>query len=198
MIRLFRHYIQRSLFVLGTVEALVLLGSIYPGVSVDIFGFNPTEKRLVGAVWPKAAAYTVLVMVSMSGVGLYQRGLRDELRGLVFRIIVAFLVATLILSVVLPFFPRLSIGRAALTTSITALFGICLFRGVVLRYGDGHMFKRQVLVIGAGQLAQQIKQLRRRSDWRDASLLGVVHLPSEVVLVNETNRFRPKERLADS
>jgi hypothetical protein len=60
------------------------------------------------------------------------------------------------------------------------------------------MFKRQVLVIGAGQLAQQIKQLRRRSDWRDASLLGVVHLPSEVVLVNETNRFRPKERLADS
>lgn len=177
---------------------MILFGSIYLGVSATVFGFNPTEKLLVGGVWPKAGAYTVMIMVIMSGVGLYQRGLRDELRGLMFRIIVAFAVALLILTVVLPFFPRLSIGRAALTFSFVAsLLGIGFFRAVVLRYGDGRLFKRQVLVIGAGQLAQQIEQLRRRSDWRDATLLGFVHVPGEVVLVNESKIYRPKERLAD-
>lgn len=198
MIRLFRHYIPRSLFALGTVEAAILFGSVYLGVSFNVFGFNPTAKLLVGAIWPKALVFTVLVMVVMSGVGLYQRGLRDELRGLMFRIIVAFLAVTVFLAVVLPFFPSLSIGRTALTFSIvSSLIGVGVFRMLSLRYGDESLFKRQVLVIGAGRLAQQIEQLRRRSDWRDATLLGFVHVPGQEVLVNEAKVLRPKERLAD-
>ena len=198
MIRLFRHYIPRSLFVLGTFEAIILFGSTYLGVSITVLGFNPTEKLLVGAVWPKALAYTVLVMVLMSGVGLYQRGLRDGLRGVMFRVCVAFVVVMLVITVVLPFFPGLSIGRAALTVSVSAsLLGICFFRMLSLRYGDGRLFKRQILVVGAGQLAQQIEQLRRRSDWRDASLLGFVQVPGQEILVDKEKVFRPKDRLAD-
>ncbi len=198
MIRVFRHYIPRSLLILGTGEALIMFGSIYLGISLNVAGFNPTAKLLVGSVWPKAALFAATMMLMMSIVGLYQRGLRDDLRGLLFRVGVAFLVGILVVAAAVPLFPRLSIGSTGLTVAIiVSLVGVSLFRALTFRYADVNLFKRRVLVIGAGSLAKQIEQLRRRSDWRDATLLGFVHIPGQEVAVSEARVHRPKERLAD-
>jgi sugar transferase (PEP-CTERM system associated) len=198
MIRVFRHYIPRSLLILGTVEALIIVGAVYLGVGINVMGFNPTAKLLVGSLWPKALAYCALMILMMAGVGLYQRGLRDDLRGLMFRVAVAFFTGIIIIIVFAPFFPGLSIGSKALTvTFVTSLAGVALFRAITWRYADANLFKRRVLVIGAGQLATQIELLRRRSDWRDAALLGFVHIPGQEVAVDEAKVHRPKGRLAD-
>lgn len=186
MIRIFRHYVPRSLVLLGTTEALVLFCSVYAGVRMGLMDFNPTVKLLVGGVWPKAVLYTVVVMLLMVTVGLYQRGLRDELRGLVLRVIVAFVLAVIVMTVVTGLFPGISIGRQAMTlTLVVSFIGVLGFRTLLHKYSERSVFKRRTLVLGAGRMAAQVEQLRRKSDWRDASLLGYVHTGEEDIAVDE-------------
>lgn len=198
MIRVFRHYIPRSMLLIGLVEAMILSGSVYLAITVNVVGFNPTAKLMVGLAWPKAALYAGVMVLMLAGVGLYQRGLRDDLRGVIFRVAVAFLAGTVLIVVVLPFYPRLSIGSTALSVAVmVSLAGVCVFRALTWRYADAQIFRRRVLVIGVGALARQIEQLRRRADWRDATLLGFVQVPGQDVAVDASKVLRPRGPLAD-
>ncbi len=42
MIRVFRHYLPRSLVILGVGEALILFGAVYAAVSVALLEIDPT------------------------------------------------------------------------------------------------------------------------------------------------------------
>ena len=198
MIRVFRHYIPKSLLLLGVIEALMLVASVYVSVRVNVVGFNPTANLLVGGIAPKALAYCALMLVMMAVVGLYQRGLRDDLRGLLTRILVAFALGAIVIWVALPWFPTYSIGQAAMWITLAlSVLGVSVARVAAFNYTDRTLFKRRILVIGAGSMARQVEQLRRRSDWRDATLLGYVHIPGQAVEVDPAKVHYPKERLAD-
>lgn len=180
MIRVFRHYVPRSLLILGTGEALILFGSVYVGVGLPLLEFNPTDNLLVGHIWTKGLLYTAVVQLIMAGVGLYQRGLRDDLPAAIFRIGVAMLAGMAVISIAMTLIPHLSIGKTAfLVTFASSAMGIALFRVLVNRYLDSSYFKRRILVLGAGELAAQVEGLRRRSDWQDIELVGYVPLPGE-------------------
>jgi sugar transferase (PEP-CTERM system associated) len=185
MIRVFRHYVPRSLILLGTSEALILFGSIYLGVSLRLRDFNPTSFLLVGDTWTKAVAYAVMMMLLMATVGLYQRGLRDDIRGLLFRVGVAFFLGLVIMGTVYTLAPQYSIGRTALTlASVFSATCIAFFRLAVYKYSDNTIFNRRILVLGSGELAAQIEKLRRRSDWHDIELIGYVQMPGEDPVVD--------------
>ncbi len=187
MIRIFRHYVPRSIVVLGISEAVIVFVSVYIGLSFAFVEFNPTSKLVVGAYWPKALAFTVTVLLAMTGVGLYQRGLRDDLKGLTFRFGIAMLLAVAFVSAIQVVFPRFSIGTLAFTVAmLCSLVGVLAFRMLVYRYSDSDLFKRRVLILGTGTLASQVEQLRRRSDWQDMLLVGFVHLRGEPIEVDET------------
>jgi len=198
VIRVFRHYIPMSLLLLGVAEAVIMVASVYLAVSPNLTGFNPTNKLLVGSVAPKAAVFAGVILISMSAVGLYQRGLRDDLRGLVLRILVAFAIGGTVLWTALPLFPEYSIGTAAFgVATLVSLVGVTVLRIAAFNYSDRTLFKRRVLVIGAGPMAKQVEQLRRRADWSDATLLGYVHIPGQSVEVDPAKVHYPKERLSD-
>ena len=185
MIRVFRHYLPKSLVILGIGEALILFGAVYLGVSVHVLDFNPTENLLVGALWRKALLFAVVMLFIMAVVGLYQRGLRDDIHALIFRIGIAFLVGMAVMAAIAAFVPPLSIGkRAFLMAFASAAGGIILFRALVYRYLDASAFKRRVLILGAGELAAQVERLRRRSDWQDIELVGYVPVPGEIRVVD--------------
>ncbi len=185
MIRVFRHYVPRSLIILGTGEALILLSAVYLAVGVDLMEINPTARLLVGPVWTKGLAYVVIMMLVMAGAGLYQRGLREDPRGVALRIGIATVIGTLIMGAIGTFLPQLSIGKSALTVAFVIAFaGIAIFRVLVYRYLDTSYFKRRVMVLGAGELAAQVERLRRRSDWQDMLLLGYVPVPGEYAVVS--------------
>ena len=66
MIRVFRHYMLRSLVILGAGEALILFGAVYAAVSASILEINPTSRLLVGPVWTKGIAFVVIMMSVMA------------------------------------------------------------------------------------------------------------------------------------
>ena len=80
MLRIFRHYIPTSLVLLGLAETLILLVSIYVGVS---FGFTLSDD--IGAtvpthVWAQAIVFCITMLIGMAAMGFYQREQRDGFR----------------------------------------------------------------------------------------------------------------------
>ncbi len=191
MIRVFRHYLPRSLVILGAGEALILLSAVYVAVTVGLLEINPTARLLVGPVWTKGLVYVVLMMLVMAIAGLYQRGLREDPRGMALRIGVAMAIGTLIMAVAGTFVPQFNIGKRALVAAFVFSFvAVAIFRALIYRYLDTSYFKRRVMVLGAGELAAQVERLRRRSDWQDTLLLGYVPVPGEYAVVSP-EKLRP-------
>jgi len=191
MIRVFRHYVPRSLVILGAGEALILCGAVYLAVGAGGFDYNPTARLLVGPVWTKALTYVVVMMLVMAGAGLYQRGLREDPRAAALRVGIAVTVGTLIMAAIAAYEPSLSIGRNALLVVFLISFAsISIFRALVYAYLDTRFFKRRLMVLGAGELAAQIERLRRRSDWHDMRLIGYVPVPGEYSVVSPEKRLQ--------
>jgi sugar transferase (PEP-CTERM system associated) len=198
MIRVFRHYLPRSLVILGAGEAVILIAAIYVSVSVGLLEINPTARLLVGPIWTKALAYLLIMMLIMAAAGLYQRGLREEPRGMALRIGVAMIIGSLIMATLGAFILQLNIGKRALIFAFAFSFvGVSLFRILVYRYLDTAYFKRRVLVLGAGELAAQVERLRRRSDWQDMLLLGYVPIPGEYAVVSSEKLLPIQSTLRD-
>lgn len=187
MIRIFRHYVPKSLIILGSGEILILLGSAYLGVTLRFVDFNPTDKLLVGALGPKAIFYAGLMMLCMAVMGLYQRALRDDLRGVLFRAGLALGLGLVAMTSIMPVFPELSLGTAAFTVTFAlSAAGLMVFRVLVHEFAGTGLYKRRVMVLGAGKLASQVEQLRRKTDQQDMVLIGYVHVDGEEDVVDES------------
>lgn len=198
MIRVFRHYLPRSLLILGAGEALLLASALYVAVTVGVMEINPTARLLVGPLWTKALAYVVVMMLIMAAAGLYQRGLREDARGMALRVGVALIVGSLVMAAIGGAWPELAIGKQALVVGFLFAFpAISVFRWLVYSYLDTSYFKRRVLVLGAGELAAQVERLRRRSDWHDMQLLGYVPVPGEYAVVSPEKLLPLQSSLRD-
>lgn len=180
MIRLFRHYIPKSLVLLGMADGLILFLSVYLAVSPPFIDSGPTDKLLVGALWKKALFYSFIMMTTMAVVGLYQREMRDDFRGVSLRLGVAVTLALAILAVVLYVRPWLTIGGAATLYALTvSILGIAIFRLAMYRFTERDAFKRRVLVLGAGTRASQAAELEIRGEGHEIALLGFVPVVGE-------------------
>ena len=188
----FRHYVPKSILLLATSEALILFGSVYVGVSGPLTEADPTPHLMLGDVWTKGVLYTLLMLLLMSGIGLYQRGLREGVRGLVFRVGIAFAIGFVMMIGVGEVMPSLALGTETLTSTVLfAALGIGLFRIGLHFYLDTDVLKRRVMILGSGALAAHVDQLRRKSDWRDMVLAGYVPVGDEISRVDPSRLLFP-------
>lgn len=185
MARIFRHYVPKSLIAVAASEGLIFFAAVYLGVHLDLTAPNPTEKLLVGPLWSKALFYAALMLLSMSTMGLYARGLRDNLRGILFRIGLAFSMGLAVMVILTALFPAFSIGKDAFSVAFaSSAVAIVILRCLIHGFGTRSLFRRRVLVLGTGKIAAQVQQLRRRVDQRDMSLVGYVYVPGDERVVD--------------
>lgn len=192
MIRIFKQYIPASFFILGAVEFLVLIFAVYSGIALRFFG-DPGTAMGVARIWPIALAFALVFFLSLAAMGLYQRRFRHGTAGMVLRLGAAIFLGSIAISVLYYLFPVIFIGRGATAISIAiAFFLLLLIRIIFIRTIDQDTLKRRVLVLGAGQQAQQIsQQLRRRTDRRGFLVVGYVHVRGEHDVVDENMILRP-------
>ena len=96
MVRVFKQYIPVSFVILGFVEFFLLMLSMYAGVA---FRFAESATALdemhlpssVGVIYTKALAYSLVMLLSLSAMGLYQRRFRHGIAGMSLRVLSAFL-----------------------------------------------------------------------------------------------------------
>lgn len=190
MIRLFRHYIPKSLVLLGLADGTILYLSVFIGVSPPFIEQGPTGKLLVGALCPKAFLYMILMMGMMALVGLYQREMRDDFRGVSLRLGLAVTLGLASLVTILYLRPGLTIGGTAMSIALlVSVIGTAGFRMLLFRSIQYDMFKRRILILGAGVRAQQAEMLTGGADDQEISVLGYVHVRGESAAVERERRM---------
>ena len=197
-IRVFGHYLYVSIALLAVAEALVFFAAMYAAALVRFHGSLsriPDVPDLDGALWPRAAVFSAVMVVCLLAFGMYSARQRARLFGLALRLVLGVLMAFMVASAVFYLIPALWIGRGVVgLAALCALVGVLVSRAVFSRVVDEDVLKRRVLVYGAGNSAAAIAGIRRRSDRRGFFVVGYVPAPAEVRAVMD-GLLDPQESL---
>jgi sugar transferase (PEP-CTERM system associated) len=194
-VRVLGQYIPASLAVLALIEALLCFLALYAAVCIR---FQVSVDRLpqlveeFGPLWPRGVAFSAIVVTSLLAFGLYNSRQRTQLSGILARLLLALLVSSCAIAAFFYVIPsqHLFRGVAALAV-VLAVCGVLTSRLVFARVADEDIFKRRVLVYGAGYAAAAITRLRRSADRHGFALVGFVQPLGE-------ERAVPSERLLES
>lgn len=195
MLRIFRHYIPTTLLLLGLAEALILVVSIYVGaaLAVAIGDLSPAASEVdIGlSVLSRAAVFSAAMLAGMIAMGFYQRDQRDGPLETIVRLLLSFVVGFLVMGAIYLLAPDLVLGGAAFAVALLASFvGIATCRIVCSAHTDAR-FSRRVIVLGVGERAKQIENLRRASDRQGITLVGFVDIGIDSQVVSEAKTIRP-------
>ncbi len=198
--KLFRRYWQLPLVMLwlGEAAALVLAGVLAQHFSGSVAGgiYSPAS----------AVLFCACVLISMIGMGLFSRRLRERTAGIVARLTFSVLLGGIGSGTLLILLPMESWSlRTVLIAMVLAWFALLLVWLIRRTIVDEEKFKRRVLAFGAGRNAHRITELRRRADRRGFRLVGYVRVEGEdpqvpagkIVATGESLREYVKEQEVD-
>jgi sugar transferase (PEP-CTERM system associated) len=193
-IRVLGQHVPVSIAVLAFVEGTLAFLALYAAVCIR-FQTPITRLRLLeqqlGPLWPRGLMFAGIVVTSLLAFGLYSGRQRAQLTGIFLRLAAALAVASGVLAAVQYTIPSLHLWRGVSALAvILAGFGVLVSRLIFIRVADQNIFKRRVLVYGAGTSARAIANLRRSADRRAFVLMGYVQPPGEDSTV-------PPDRLLD-
>ncbi len=174
-IRLFRMYVKVPIVLLALIEASLLVFATYLAVALRFNGHAVVLPPASGRLLPTALLFAVVGLASLFAVGLYSTRQRSTTAGVMVRIVAAVSNATGLSALAYYFIPSISVGRAVL--ALMALIGVlnlAVVRLIFERVVDESLFKRRVLVYGAGRRAASLLELRRRSDQRGFQILAFI------------------------
>ena len=150
MIRLFSHYLPLRILLLTLIEALVLFQAMVIGFQVRMLD----ESLPLPLV--EAAVFTIVMLVLMTGLGLYESR-SEPFRAMLQRLVVAYALTLLVMSVIFYVFPEAYVGRGVFAiSSMFAVGGVLLIRLVFFRVTDVGLPRRRVLVLGNGDEAEDV------------------------------------------
>jgi len=164
---------------LGIAEVLILLVSVYLGVTLNLVDTHggPVATVIEGGaavLLLKAMVFTLVMFAVMMAMGLYQRDLRDGPRETLLRLGCSFVLGLLLMAGLYALLPPLFLGRGVFFLALTSSFlGIVSCRFLAYQRTDIRL-TRNVLVVGAGEKASQIQRLRRRTDHLGVNIVGYV------------------------
>jgi sugar transferase (PEP-CTERM system associated) len=187
-VRFFQHYLTVAVLLLALAEAAAFLVS--PSIAAMLVP-GPGGWRLSVVDTAHAVEYAVIMLVPMVALGLYHRRQRATLTGVLLRAAVALAAGGAFAGLVSFFVLPLAIGRGILLGSILVSFVfVAIARTVFERVADDSMFKRRILVVGAGRVALTISQLRRRTDTRGFAVAGFMPVEGDQPALAEDRLIR--------
>jgi len=160
MIRIFSHYIPIRTLALVSLETVVLVLSIYFGLAVSFLPFDHAIQGPGLSVTPKVMLLAFCIVTTMTAMGLYDTGVREDMGATVLRVLIAFAVGLAVASLAFMLVPELSVGpNALMTTFAVALFGSAVTRTLFVSWITPHAFEKRVVVLGTGSRAASVDEL---------------------------------------
>lgn len=156
MFRIFGHYIPKTLLLLGSTENLILLISVYFSISI-----GASVSVIDAPIWPKALLFSVVMLLVMTAMGLYQHITEDDTALIFTRVLLSFFLGVVLLTFIYKLFPEFFFGRNVfLLAVLSSFFGIISCR-MIWHLRQDNLLKQSTLVIGAGKKADQLERLNR-------------------------------------
>lgn len=162
MIRLFKHYVPHVVLLLGALDALLLLGAAEAGWLARLWQMGGPV-GIEPARLPNLLTFAATIHLALLATGYYRPEALLSLRIAVARLLVAFTLGILFLSLIFFLFPPVTFWRSNLlyATGI-GLVALAAARILLGRAVGSEALKRRVLVLGAGPRAARIEELARR------------------------------------
>lgn len=184
MIRLFKHYIPKAVFLLGIIDfwLLILAGEL--GWRVRAYQLS-IDSGSIGDRLVPLLLFAVLVQTAMVSVGVYGSDALRSMRYATARLMVAISLGIIALSVVYFLLPGHTLWRSnlfyAMMLSLGLLIGVRVALGGFLGTAA---FRRRGLVLGAGQRADRLRKLGER---REAGfmIVGFVAMSAQEPVIEE-------------
>ncbi|MGH8192741.1 MAG: TIGR03013 family XrtA/PEP-CTERM system glycosyltransferase [Rhodanobacteraceae bacterium] len=197
MFRLFRKRALHWQLLLVLVEFGILTGGVYASVILRYWGHADTQAAFSQALHWRAPLVGGILILAMAALGLYQVHLRAGWLGRVSRQSVAFVLGGVALTVLYYAFPDAYLGRGVLAIALTfGYIAVLLWRVLFLRFVDADLFKRRVVMLGAGKRAAGVaRKMRRKTDQRGFRILGYVPIGADPVGVSATSLLHPDDAL---
>ncbi len=159
MIRIFNHYIPGKVLLLLFVETAILVSAVQVGGALRFGGDEAGFGDALAPVWPKSLLFTLLVLLCVSATGLYHGDSREGLRGILLRLLLAFLLSVGIMSLVFYLAPSLYLGRGVFGLAVLVAFlGLVLTRVIFFKWTHMGIFRPRILVLGTGTRAGDVEK----------------------------------------
>ena len=187
-----------NLLLLVLIEALILGGAVYAGVSARFLDGIAIPDDL-HPLLPKALTFTVVMLGLMTASGLYDLEWRGGIRALLQRLGLSFGLGLVTMSLLFYFFPSLLVGRGAFLLSFgLALLGILFSRALFIRWARAGALKTRALVIGTGSRAAHVEALLdKRGPASNLQVVGYLPMGGSHHFVDHARILDTTENLSD-
>ena len=190
MIRLFKHYVPHAVLFLGLLDVALLIAAAEIAYSIRLHQLGSIVEPIVDRL-PQLFTFALSLETAMIAVGVYGADALQSLRRAVARILVAISLGIIFLSVLFFLSPAITFWRSnlfyAMGIAAVSLIAIRVLLGKML---GGHVFKRRVVVLGAGPRAARLKALQQQP--------GSAFVVVGYVSMSEANRVIPEAIARDA
>ncbi len=182
MIRIFRHYLSRAYIGLFVFETVLMFLAMQIGHELR-FTLDKTwysEEYIVLS----SVIFALVLSLANAGIGLYRRNLSWDDYYLVSRIAISFTFALVVLVILYYAFPDYFIARSVLLFAFSLAFIFILFsRYLFYHYIRHDKLKKRILIIGAGERANEMVHTNPRYMHQGYEIVGCVKMENQEVRV---------------
>ena len=178
---------SRATLMLWVCEALLIAGAVVFAAAIRFEDGSQTYAAFLDTAHVRVLPVALFITTAMGAFGLYQVHVRHNRNDFLLRLVLSFGFGGLSLLVLYYLVPQTYIGRGILAIALVLAFlGVTGLRALMQHLFSADVFKRRVLVLGAGRNADLINhRLRRSSDRHSFVLVGFVPAPDQPVVVPE-------------
>ena len=179
-VRVFKHYLHVPFLLLGAVEFVVFFTSVLFADWIRFYQYAPPTDGLA-SIWTRALLFAGVMVVAIASMGVYQCYPREGMSGVMLRTAVSYCVSAVVLTLIFYLFPSTFMGRGVVLIAASLAFvTIFVFRIIFSRFSAWNFLKRRVLVLGAGQHAEKLRQLlEQQHSMNVCEVVGFVALTDE-------------------
>ena len=200
MIRIYNHYISKMVSVLLLVEIVVLVASVYLGTAIRFFNVNYSStsqhSQQLDNVFLWACVFALVMVFSMSALGMYQYNFKEDLRKIFLRLMPSLALGFCIITLVFYLAPDLYFGRGILALVIMiAGAGILLTRLVFFKTFEFRLVNSRIIFLGGGTLAKECSELAVNIGHNQYDVVGFVPMQDEECCVPSSSLLPVGESL---
>ncbi|HJT51973.1 MAG TPA: TIGR03013 family XrtA/PEP-CTERM system glycosyltransferase [Nitrosospira sp.] len=185
MLRIYNHYISRTVVLLIGAEIFVLMFAVYFGTGIRFFDYVEPLPFSFSSLLPEAVTFTFVMILCMAAMGLYQIDSRLDIKDTLFRLMPSMMLGFGIMTLIFYLLPDLYLGRGVLGLVLFLAFSsILLNRAAFLKWSSLGILESQAIVLGIGGKAKEfVDQAKTDSRHRALKIIGFVPLPDEELQV---------------
>ncbi|MBU1690911.1 MAG: TIGR03013 family PEP-CTERM/XrtA system glycosyltransferase [Gammaproteobacteria bacterium] len=185
MARISNHHISTTAIFLFSVEAFVLMISVYLGTKIRFLDHPQLFSAALTDLFPQAGTFAVVMVLSMTAMGMYQLDSRPDPKATLLRLMPSLVLGLGLMSLVFYWAPDLYFGRGILGIVLfLAMVGVFLTRAVFFKWSSLGISESRVMVLGTGARAKEFGDLIGNDPGcHKFKIVGFVALPGEKHLV---------------